>query len=148
MNWDMAEALILGVTALIGLAALLITNWDGVAGFFSDLWTSLKETFASGIDYIMGFINLVMDPIKNLKESFTGLSLKSKILFDKGKDEFENQSKIVTPQERVANQISETTETNNSTASLLIKDETGKAQLTQKGSAPGTSIKLMKTGGL
>lgn len=55
-----------------------------------------------------------------------------------------NQTQMVTPQERTARSISESTETTK--AELTIKDETGTAQVTKPPKAKNVSIKLQPSG--
>ena len=46
---------IAAVVALIGVAGLLIANWDKVGAFFVGLWESVKGAFATAIDSIKAF---------------------------------------------------------------------------------------------
>jgi TP901 family phage tail tape measure protein len=55
-----------------------------------------------------------------------------------------NQSQMVTPQERTARSISESTETTK--AEITLKDETGSAQVTKPPKAKNVSIKLQPSG--
>ena len=53
--------------------------------------------------------------------------------------------RIVTPQERTARTIEENRTT--STAELLIKDQTGRAEMTNKRPAPGIALNVVNSGG-
>ena len=39
----------------IGIPLLIITHWDSIVGFFTDLWARIKEGFVNGIEAIKNF---------------------------------------------------------------------------------------------
>lgn len=62
-----AAAPFLIVGALIaGLAYLIITNWDGIKVFFSDLWASIVEMASKAMTWMTDFFTGVWDGIKNV----------------------------------------------------------------------------------
>lgn len=132
--------LILGITALVGLAVLLISNWGKVSGFFVDLWDGIKSTFKDGLD----FINMILTPFQELTSGIKNLTGNVSFLVNHANVANDNSPEIVSPQERVAREFSERKETSNSF--LTIKDETGRAELAQSGQGPGSSIKMLNTG--
>lgn len=44
--------IILGITALIGVAALVVKYWTPISSFFTSLWGDLKTTFSIGLEFI------------------------------------------------------------------------------------------------
>jgi hypothetical protein len=127
-------AIILAVTVLIGLAALLIANWDSVAKFFTDLWSKIGG-IVDKIAAAMGFGDTITvkgeAPKPGAGEAggpaATGAA---------------PAAQVVTPADRIAGAITETR--NTSTSEVTIKDTTGKAEVT--GGKLGPGLKLQKSG--
>ena len=61
---------ILGIVALIAAGYMLIKNWDNVKAFFVQLWDNLKWVFQQGVDWIMGYIQPLLDKISTIKNGF------------------------------------------------------------------------------
>lgn len=120
-------AIVLAVASLIGIGVLLIKNWDNIVAAIS-----------SAVDRIRPLLEFVASPFRDLFAGVSSLAGAARGLL--GSDE----ANIVSPQERTAQTIEERRET--STAELTIRDETGKAQLKQKGNAPGIGIKFAESG--
>ena len=117
--------IILAVGALIGLAVLLIKKWEPVKEFFAGLFDSIASITSSALGAVGRFFGFG------------------------GDDENENRNaggppQMVSPSERNARQIEETR--NTSIADITIKDETGRAELTQSGAPFPGGLQLQKTG--
>lgn len=61
---------IMAVTAIAGAAYLVIKNWTKVKAFFSDIWTSIKQTFANGVEAVMNYLAPLINAIKVVREGF------------------------------------------------------------------------------
>lgn len=59
----LANPMILAMTAIVtvvaGAAYLIYKNWTPIKAFFGDLWTGVKSSFQSGMNYIKGIIQRV-----------------------------------------------------------------------------------------
>jgi len=51
------------IAAIIAAVALLIRNWEGVAGFFRSLWDRITGIFRTAIDGIVGFFRGIPDTV-------------------------------------------------------------------------------------
>lgn len=60
----------LAVAAIGAAAYLIITDWEGVKQFFSDLWDGTKQIFSSVSEWMVMLIN---DPIGTLKDSWNSI---------------------------------------------------------------------------
>ena len=129
-------AVILAVTTLIGLAALLIANWDGVAKFFTDLWSKIGG-IVDKIAAAMGFGDTITvkgeapkpgagDAASPTAPGAPGVS-----------------PQVVTPADQIAGALTETRDV--STSEVTIRDATGRADVTKGPMGPG--VKLIKSGG-
>jgi TP901 family phage tail tape measure protein len=132
--------IIIAVVALIGLLVFLVKNWDMVV-----------EGFKQGAIAIANIFKLLLAPqlalLKGIGSVFSGVK---GLIFGSGEAEEQEQQRqgagpqMVTPQDRIAQTIEERRET--STAEVTIKDETGRAEMVKKGSAPGVKLDLAPSG--
>lgn len=58
---------ILGIVALIAAGYLLIKNWDKVKAFFVQLWDNLKWVFQQGVDWVLQYIQPLLDAVSAIK---------------------------------------------------------------------------------
>ena len=63
---------IVGITALVAAAALIVKNWDSIAGFFSGLWDSVTTTFTQAWERIKALLGF--SPVGLLTGAWSGLS--------------------------------------------------------------------------
>ena len=132
---------IIAVTALIAAGVLLVRNWD-----------KIKATILPIIDAIKSALGFILKPILDVIGGFSTLFgvAKSFGLFGDGEAipgveaGQGGKPQVVTPQERTARSIEETRETG--VVDVNIKDETGRAEMTQKGKVSGADIKLINSG--
>lgn len=54
---------VLAIGLLIGAAVLLYKNWDSVKAAASGLWEGIKSAFASGVNWVIGKINSLIEKI-------------------------------------------------------------------------------------
>ena len=111
------------ISIFVGLAATVITAWQPVTEFFEDLWGTINN--------VVGGIGSSLQEFGDFF-GFTG---------DDNKQAATPQ--VVSPQERVARNISEQTTTN--TSQVTIKDETGRAEVTS--GSLGLGLQLESSGG-
>ena len=133
--------IIAGVGALIGVGVLLIKNWDNI-----------KAAISSAVDKIRIVLKVLFAPILAIIDGLSFIS-KAAGFLGIGGDEDETVKataaqgaapQIVSPQDRISKSITESREV--STAEVTIKDETGRAEMTQRGKAPGVNLKLANSG--
>lgn len=110
------------IAGLIAIAALVITAWDPVTEFFSDLWETIK-----------GVVSGIGGAIARFGEFFG---------FTDSEDGGAPSPQVAGPQERAARTISESHTTN--TSEVTIRDETGRAEVT--GGRLGNGLKLQQSG--
>ena len=133
-------AIILAVAALIGLGVLLIKNWDSIVVAVTSAVAKIKS--------VMGFLT---EPFADLIGGLSTVVGAARGLFGGGGDEEEKAAaatpgpQVISPQDRTAKTIEERRET--STAEVTIKDQTGRAGMTQKGRPTGINLKLAESGG-
>lgn len=61
MSMNPIGLIVIGIGVLIGLAALLIANWESVKGFFVGLWDSVTNTFKKAYNWIkVKFLSVVL----------------------------------------------------------------------------------------
>lgn len=51
------QILLAVIMPIIGIPMLIINNWSSIVGFFTSLWTGVKETFVTGINNVKNFIS-------------------------------------------------------------------------------------------
>ena len=147
--------IVIGIAALIAGVAALVYYKDDVIDFFKSIAPDfVVEYFDRLIGRISGFIKLTkaafsmtsdlidkaadLNPVGNVKEFF-GFG------DDKAEQQSTQRGQVVTPQERTARTIEENRTTN--TAELLIRDETGRAEISTARPAPGIALNLAGSGG-
>ena len=139
----------------LAIPALIIKHWEPITALFDDLWDDLKTGFSSGIDSLLNLIK----PFQGIISSVGGLFEKFGITFNGNKDVSGNESEEdVSSESRIANspqiitssmQIKRSIEERNEKASaeLLIRDESGRAELTQKNPIGRVKIAMAQSGG-
>lgn len=141
------------IGALIVAGALLLEYWDPISDFFIDMWDKISSAFSSGIDFVMGLLN----PFQKVIGGIGGLFEKFGIVFNgdreaeqEAEDEAEsyrvpeNIPQVVSQAMQLRRTVEETRES--SKAELLIRDETGRAQLRSGAPAPGVKIAMVRSG--
>lgn len=135
---------LMGPVGWLAAAALLIAdNWGRLVGVFE----SIKET-------ILGFDlkGMLWDKIEGLTDVMPDW-VKRRLGIEVGGREYDEDApgpapgpapQVISPQERVARQIDEQRTT--SSAEVTIRDETGRAELRERGRAPGVSLELQRSG--
>ena len=132
---------IAAVGALIGIGVLLIKNWD-----------SIVAAISSAVDKIKIVLKVLFTPLLAIIDGLSFISKAASFLGIGGDEEDTAKAtaaqgaapQIVSPQDRISKSITESREV--STAEVTIKDETGRAEMTQKGKAPGVDLKLAESG--
>lgn len=146
--------IVLGVTALVAAFAAMVAYRDEISSFLKELapdwlvdyWMLIPNAIGDAIDMIGKGITEIkkladIDPIGGVK-SFFGFGDEEGEAAEK---RAANRGQMVSPQERTARTIEESRTTN--TAELLIRDETGRAEMTSKRPTPGIALTLSGSGG-
>jgi TP901 family phage tail tape measure protein len=60
--------IVAGIGALIGAGYLLYKNWDTIKQAASDLWVTLKNAFAKGVNWVIGHLNKMIDAMNKVLE--------------------------------------------------------------------------------
>ena len=152
MSANPVGAVVTAIGLLITAGALLLEYWDPISGFFVKMWAEITGAFSSGIDFVMG----LLEPFLELFTGLQGLFAKFGIF-----TQTESEKEIETPgttatgtppsrQVITANsqirQILTTENIQTSQAELLIRDESGRAELGGITEIPGVKIKMLRSG--
>jgi len=156
----------------IALPALIIKHWEPISEFFVGLWTGIKDIFSAGVDFVVEIwsqlgaafssgIDFVMSLVKPFMQTISSVgSLFEKIGItfgsEKKTDDDEKGSpasgsgqaaspQVVTQAESMRRIVEESRET--TSAEVLIRDETGRAELRSGRPAPGIKIAMANSGG-
>jgi len=54
--------IVVGITALAGVAYLLIQHWEPIGEFFSSLWGGIQETTSSAVHWLLDNVQLLLNP--------------------------------------------------------------------------------------
>ena len=165
-HWDRVKAFLDGIPTwaviLIGAlggpiamlaagAELVRRNWKPLKTFFTSLWSGIVSVFTTALDKIttaIARIRSVMAPVAGVAKGIAGaLGFGSRSPAATAGAAFvrstqEQRPQMVSPQERTARTIEETRET--SSAEVTIRDETGRAEVTE--GALGKGLSLIPTG--
>ena len=152
--WNLAMSLnpigviIALVGALVIAGELLLQNWDSVADFFVNLWDQIGSAFSTGIDFVMGIIKPFQQAISGIGGLFEkfGISFGGTETQGGGTSPGAATSPQVVTQAATTRALLEQRTEETSRAEVLIKDETGRGQLTTRGSAPGVKISMINSG--
>lgn len=155
--------------------AKVVEIWQPIGEFFSGLWAGVVEVATAVFDRIAEVVGVVVDKVKAVWSTLTGffqalfagiVALYDNTLGpvingvgeiigfvrDVGADVMGTDGtstggtpQVVSPQERVARSISESTHTTN--AEVTIRDKTGRAEVTRKPTG-GVGLKVARSGAL
>jgi hypothetical protein len=108
-------------------------------------WNGLTSFFSSLFDKIAAIYNRTLGPI------ISGIGEVASWGFDTAREEGQSvlgtgpaSPQVVSPQERVARSVSETT--NTSTVDLTVRDQTGRVQVTKPAKTPGVRLAVARSG--
>lgn len=137
-------AMIFPIFSLIAAIGFLIKHWKTLKAEFKIVSGFMVESFRLAVTQILGLIDKLKKPF-----GIVGMGIsRIKNFFGRGGDEEERSAEginVVSPEERTAKMIQETTTTNK--AELTIKDDTGRAELSGT-PAPGINFKMAESGAL
>jgi TP901 family phage tail tape measure protein len=111
--------------------------WGSVVDFFAGLWQGIAAKFTEVLGPVFEKIMWAVDKVRAIGRETLGTD-------DESTGAAPSGPQIVSPSERVAKQISESTTTNQS--ELLIRDETGRANFTSKNPGAGVNMSLARSG--
>lgn len=63
----------LAVAALVGLAYVIVKNWEPIKAFFSGLWDGIKAAFSASVDWIVSKIEWLSDKIAAVRKAIAGV---------------------------------------------------------------------------
>ena len=168
----------LAVLAFVAAAVLMVKKWEKVKVFFADLWDKLpvgvKDAFKIIGDAIMAPVNLVMAAWKPLVDFFTGLWDKITSIVElaknielpgflgTGEGAVPATANIPAPSHfrtLVSPPPAEVMDANGGTSpaqsaqaevkgEIIIRGETGRAEIDDKSTAPNVNLKLETTGAM
>ena len=141
--------IIVGVAALIGLVAVLAARWKPLGNFFKSLWGGITLVFQAAVTGIQAHIDRVMGAVDRVRSAASTVG--SFLGFggdddegDAGAGRAAASAAVSSPQERTARSIEERNTT--STATLNIRDESGRGELSGQTTNGLSSINLIPTG--
>lgn len=143
--------IIAAFVALIAVGALLIMNWGKIKIFFVELWDSMSTGISNFIDKFK-VLKLALLPFMTMMRGLKKLGVAFGITTEDSTEKEEARSEkarsnrqIITPDQRVAHNIEESI--SKEQAEIIIRDETGKAEVTKGFSKGGNiSFNLFETG--
>ncbi len=139
------------IVSLIAAGALLLEFWDPISDFFIGVWEKIGGAFETGIAFVTGLI----EPFKQTVSGIGGLFEKVGLFFGGSEKETEEGKEkssaaagtgpqVVTQSEQLRRTVDESRET--ASAEVLIRDETGRAQMSRRGNVPGVKIAMVSSG--
>lgn len=144
-----ALALLAGPIGVFAAAALTVRkNWEPIKEFFKTLWDDVVAIFYSAIDKVMAVVDRVKNAVSVVKGVASGVAdsvaeKASGVADFFGMNGVRNSSRsIVTPADRIAKSVEE--RRTSSSAEVTIRDETGRAEVTN--STMGSALSLQPTG--
>jgi len=109
--------------------------WSGLKQFFVTLWDAIVIAFDNGVDKVLQLMT-DFNPFDEIGKDL------GKFIFDITSDSNVKQPALVNPSQQISRSIEE----KNSRSTVTIKDETGRAELTE-GSLKGSGLTLQPSGG-
>lgn len=113
--------------------------------FFENLWNGIRDTFASIVGPVVDRISDIVGMAKKLA-GFGPEEVVASALPDAPGNAPAGQ--MVSPQSRIAREISETNTTNTTSAEVTIRDQTGRASITKKPRRGSIGLTLAPSGAL
>lgn len=126
---------------LIMAGIQIYKNWDKLKAFFVNLWAGIVGTFQSAKDMIAGIIDWIMNKVTGVITAVSNIASSVKGFFGFGGSAEAAGAAVNSPQNRIAHNISETT----NRSEVTITDKTGRAQMTGN---PGRGVKLKNSGSM
>lgn len=144
--------IVTAVGLLIAAGVALAMNWDKVAATMSGVWESIKSATKTGVDFISSLMQGILAPFKMIKDGIGSIiSAAGGLLGSDTSVEVKDgttgtlpSQQVITAAEQTARSIEERRTT--STAELMIRDETGRAELRQDANVAGAGIQLEASG--
>lgn len=68
LGWFLAA-----IAAIVGLAVLIVKNWEPISAFFRQLWDGIKGTFSSAYDWIAGKVEALLGMASKVASVVSGL---------------------------------------------------------------------------
>ena len=136
------------------ITANFMAAWENILSFFVGVWSRLNAVFSSGVEIVMDIVKPLESAIAKVGDLFSGLG----VVFGGSEGDVtespdsrgstgavSDSPQVITQAAQVSRAIEEIRET--SSAELLIKDETGRAELSRSRPAPGVKIAMASSGG-
>ena len=132
----LAVGLILApVGLLVAAAALVMKHWEPLSAFFKSLGEGIASVFNFILDGVIMQINIVLDMIRGVVSLGQNLGAVSADV---------TVPRIASMSERAAQTATENN--SKSSAEILIRDQTGRAEMTTSGSFSDVNLDLVTTG--
>ena len=132
------------VSVMKGFATQVIEAFEPVRAFFVELWSNIAAGFNIIIAPILGVISNAVKDIGSL----VGIGRGAREGAGTSRRGFANTgggaSQVVSPQERISREVSESISESNQSSTLLIKDETGRAEFMSK--PKNMSVQMQQSG--
>ena len=123
--------------------------WGGIVGFFGGIWDSIAESFKSSLGWVLDKLSAITGFVRGAGRSAAGIDDSTGDGAGGADAGSSAGSGVIPPEDRAARlmsqSISETISTERSMSEVTIKDETGRAEVTNQ-SGGGAPLKLQSSG--
>lgn len=124
-----------------GFVLQLQEIWEPIGTFFSALWDGIVDQFRAAFGPILAGMGDFIDSVRGV-----GRAAMEGEASEGGGESAAARARVVSPQERTARSVSETTRTER--AEVTIRDETGRAQAPRRPRARNARIRLQPSGAM
>lgn len=132
--------------AIVGEAGPIVETlqaiWEPIGDFFAGIWQGIADAFNAIMGPVIGALSGVVDRVSAAVGSVRETGREA--MGTEGSAA--SRARVVSPQERTARSISETTRTER--AEVTIRDETGRARTTRPRERRGSRIQLQPSGAM
>ena len=151
------------IGALVAASSFVIENWEPVKEFFIDLFQTMKNGALTAVDFILSGVNKLIETMKQIPiigDKFSGISEKIQKTrenlvgygyqnqnqeFSEAEPYMNQGNEIITPQISMTKSMVETI--SKTTAEVIIKDQTGRAEM-KSNNNNNRLISMEKTAGV
>lgn len=135
----------------IAIPALIIKHWEPIKDFFLEMWNEIKEAFSKGIAFVTGLVNPFQKILSGIGSIFgeLGVTLGGETNVAENSDQSASANapapQVVTQSQQLNRIVEESRQT--AFQEVLIRDETGRAEISRGSTLPSVKLTLASSGG-